>query len=125
MTKCPQVRRVLVVENDPDRLAVLRRRFRSARLTVATGYSDAIKALRACRFDVVLLDHDLGGSRNGCDVAFWMRRLPVARRPVRVLVHSSSVRGALAIATTLKWVGVRVEVRHYEQPYEPGRKPFV
>lgn len=64
---------------------------------VARNYAEAVRALAAHRFELVLLDHDLDDRhRNGQDVAFWLRRIPRYRRP-KVTIHSTNTRGAYAM----------------------------
>jgi len=93
-------RPALVVDDSPERLAAFRQQFGSA-ATYVTSYTAAVGALTATRFDQVWLDFDLGGAKNGADVAFSLRRLPRQRRP-RVFIHSENASGAYSMLTTLR-----------------------
>ncbi len=98
---------VLVVDDSPERLAAFRRQFGPA-ATYVTSYAAAVETLTASTFDEVWLDFDLGGRKNGTNLAFWLRRLPQQRRP-RVVIHSENPAGALAMFLTLR-SGFRVEM---------------
>lgn len=104
--------RVLVLEDNPERLDFFRHFFPGC--VTATSYPEAVSALAGPRFDEIWLDHDIGGTENGADVAFWMAtKLPRANWPDRVVVHSWSVPGSLAITQTLRRIGMPVEQRKY------------
>lgn len=112
-------RRVLLVEDSPERIAWFRRRLRTAILKVARNYADAVKALGGPRFDLVLLDHDIDdAARNGQDVAAFMAmRLARCRRPARVVVHSTDPAGSLGIERTLVRAGFVAD----GSPFPPAR----
>lgn len=66
--------RILIVEDEPDVLAVLQRFFslEGYRTTVATTGPQALEMVRAGRFDLVLTDYSLPGA-TGMDVARAVR----------------------------------------------------
>ena len=103
--------RVFVLEDNPERLEFFRNF--SPGCVTATSYAEAVSALEGPRFDVAWLDHDIGGTENGSDVAFWMAQMPRAKWPDKVFVHSWSVPGSLAIFMTLQRAGFEVEQRKY------------
>ena len=103
--------RVFVLEDNPQRLELFRKTFPDC--VTAVSYPEAIAALEGPRFDLIYLDHDIPGSENGADVAFWMTRMPREKWPDKVIVHSWSVRGSLAIYVTLKRVGFEVVQERY------------
>jgi CheY-like chemotaxis protein len=125
------LRRTLVVENHPDRIAWFREKLAGHDITVATAYQQAVEALARRRFHWVFLDHDLDSpSANGQDVAAWAAdHLRPTKRPALVVVHSSSAAGALGIFATLRAAGFKVETdpfppRRAEQPRSrPAPKP--
>ena len=49
---------VLVVEDNPERIAYFREKLKGYDLTVATTPAEGVKAVESRRFDVVFLDHD-------------------------------------------------------------------
>jgi CheY-like chemotaxis protein len=110
-----RARRVLVVEDDRERVEALKRRFRSTTVRVATNYRNAVTALALERFDLVSLDHDIDDrDRNGQDIAAFMAtRLGRRRRPACVLVHSTNPAGSYGIYTTLKHAGFDVDAKPF------------
>jgi hypothetical protein len=105
-------KRVFVLEDNPERLEFFRSF--SPGCVTAMSYDDAVGALAGSRFDEVWLDYDIVGTKNGCDVAYWMAtQLSRTSWPGLVLVHSWNVRGSLAIIQTLRHFGMPVEQRRY------------
>lgn len=102
----------LVVEDCPERDAELRRRLAGYGVTIARSYDEALVELHAATFDVVSLDYDLGGP-NGNDVAMFLARLPVPRRPHVVIVHSMNPVGAQRILRTLETAGIATIYRPF------------
>lgn len=98
MSKQPPVRkiRVLAIEDDAKRLALLKEYFQHERLIVvaATSAQAAIRTVKNERFDLILLDHDLaqnnplgaeGAEMSGTNVASALAASQVNRRtPVKV-----------------------------------------
>lgn len=79
--------------------------------------AEARKALAARVYDLVCLDHDLGGKQmvesrseegTGYHVAMAMEALPAEQRPADVVVHSYNPIGALRMANRLRSAGFRV-----------------
>lgn len=91
--------KILVVEDDEFRVQLFKRWLRGHAVTVAPTARQAIRLLRRRRFDVVFLDHDLGGrvlvdpadKNTGAEVARFM-----AQRGLRIktIVHSHNPAGA-------------------------------
>lgn len=110
--------KVLVIENDPERLAIFRAMFPD-RLVVAPTYDRAVEAMSSRRFRAVYIDHDLDDTdRNGQDVAYWMARdLPRSKRPDIAIIHSTNIRGALGVQKTLEAAGFNV----VSDPFPPKR----
>jgi CheY-like chemotaxis protein len=78
---------------------------------------EAIAALAASTYDLVCLDHDLGGrvyvdildeEGTGYTVALAMEGMPEDRRPRETIVHSFNPEGARRIADRLGKAGFRV-----------------
>lgn len=78
----------------------------------AANVEAAKKALTEDVFDVVCLDHDIGGQmlacneNCGCNVAEFIKTLPASRVPLVVLVHSMNPDGATRMMGTLDGAGV-------------------
>ena len=91
--------KVLFLEDDHNRIAKARREFVGSDLTVAETAQSAIAALDANRFDLVSLDHDLGGTvmaesdgNSGYAVARHIAAMEAP--PVFVIIHSFNPVGA-------------------------------
>jgi hypothetical protein len=110
-------RRILVVDDAPERLAAFRRRFGSA-ATYVNSYTDAVESLTTGAFEEVWLDFDLGGRKNGADLAFWLRRLARRRHP-KVFIHSENAAGALSMLLTLRG---RLQVEMRQPPVPRSRR---
>jgi hypothetical protein len=74
---------------------------------VARTYNDGIAALSERKWDVLLLDHDLGDfsgpdgrERNGYHIVCWLEEHP-EQMPDKVIVVSSNPAGRLNIARVL------------------------
>lgn len=100
---------MLIVEDDPDDLALLKRAFAKAAIdpsyAVATDGDAAIAALDAAAArgtapKLVLLDLKLP-RRSGFEVLQWMRAHVTLRRVPVVILTSSSINGDLARAYDL------------------------
>lgn len=91
------VSRILLVEDDPDRVAVFREELDGREMEVAATAQEALRLLTGPRYDLVFLDHDLeGGARvyidpeepgTGYQVAKHLAERP-EYRGVPVVVHS-------------------------------------
>ena len=91
--------RVLIVEDTPDRQAVLKSLYKNqAWVLVHTGQR-ALKLLGAFTFDIVSLDYNLAGDLTGADVAAGLLAHVAAGR--RVVVHSQNPRGVTRILEIL------------------------
>lgn len=109
-------RRLLVVDDSAERIEFFRLRLGTRGVFFAMTYAEAVAALRRLRFRRLFLDHDLGGTRNGSDLAYWLtRRLPRTHRP-DVIIHSANSAGTLAMLNTLKRAGFAVAT----QPFPPS-----
>lgn len=90
--------RILIVEDDAFRILLFRQWLRGHDLAIAETARRAIRLLRRQAFDVVFLDHDLGGRvlvdpsdpNTGAEVARFMARAGVA---TRTIIHSHSPDG--------------------------------
>lgn len=91
--------RVLLVEDLPDRQAVLASIYRGHAWVAVTTGARAITLLTVFDFDIISLDYNLGGELTGADVA---AAIATSRhRATRVVVHSQNPRGAAEICTHL------------------------
>ena len=105
--------RRLVLDDSQERLCVFAATFHGC--CCVTTYEAAVQALKGARFDEVYLYHDLGTSKNGCDVAYWMTQyLPLYKRPSVVVVHSWNTAGAAAIRQTLERYNFNVRVEPFK-----------
>jgi len=92
---------VLVLDDDNNRLVRFRRGLLNHNVTTATNAKEAIAQLQSHDWDVVFLDHDLGGTGQpepsgpgtGWEVAKWLQDNP-KHIPPHVIVHSFNPAGA-------------------------------
>lgn len=67
-------------------------------------------------FDVVYLDHDLGETHTGMDVARYITGgLAVQKRPLQVIVHSHNTAGAERMEAELRAAGITAA----REPFAP------
>lgn len=91
--------RVLIIEDNPERQAILTKLYRShAWVLVHTGRR-AMTLLQAYRFDLVSLDYHLAGDLTGADVAQSLLATP--NSTARLVIHSMNPAGAAEIARLL------------------------
>ncbi len=102
--------KVLFLDDDHNRIRKAREYFSEDALFVAETAPQAISILeKESKFDVVSLDHDLGGKVycpsdefSGYEVANYIAGMPVERRPYRVVVHTYNPAGADNMMRALK-----------------------
>ena len=85
---------ILILEDDPDRVKKFKRKFIGNVIEIVDTPADAIFLLEHKEWDVLFLDHDLGGEvyvpsgpGTGYEVAEWLSKNP-DRMPERVILHS-------------------------------------
>lgn len=107
--------RLLILDDDLVRHEFFRAAHARHDRVHALTSAEAIDALSlGARFDVALLDHDLGpGDATGEDVARYIAAMPVGHRPLKVIVHSWNPAGAQRMVDILRDAGVPA-----------GAKPF-
>jgi CheY-like chemotaxis protein len=67
----------LIVEDNPDMNFLMQHVLQeSYDVEAVTGYDDAVGLARQRRFDLILMDINLGSERTGIDVLHELRRLP-------------------------------------------------
>jgi CheY-like chemotaxis protein len=91
-TKIPM--RILILEDSPERQRKMRQRLIGHVVEIAETAQAAIDRLRDERWDVLCLDHDLGGQQmvesgpgTGYEVAKWLEGNK-DRIPERIVLHS-------------------------------------
>ena len=108
---------ILVLDDSPLRLNIFRRRFEAngAKVTTVSTAQDAIDVLTAHDFDLICLDHDLGGQppeyygqdcdpdhhNTGSAVARWMKENP---KPYKVMLHTRNPIGAASMKSILETI---------------------
>ena len=109
--------KILVLDDSPLRLNVFRQHFESQEIIVITVSTaqEAINALTSQEFDLICLDHDLGGkppmyygencdpshANTGSEVARWMAQHP---KPYKVILHSRNPIGINSMRTILETI---------------------
>jgi CheY-like chemotaxis protein len=94
--------KILVLEDDPQRQRSFKNwAYQGHDLTIVSTVGEAIKELEQSDFDVVCLDHDLGGQtyvqsmgkeETGYLVAVWLANNP-DRQPRNIILHSLNPAG--------------------------------
>jgi CheY-like chemotaxis protein len=113
--------RILILDDVDGRHLVIAGRFPTDERVHVKSTSEAIAALgpTAPRFDLALLDHDLGEDPlNGVDVARAIAALPPQSRPTLVIIHSHNPNGAERMRDIL--LDVQIDVRI--EPFSGLRK---
>lgn len=108
--------RILVLEDNPERIKRFRDELRFTKAYVAVNARHAIGLLGDFRFDVVFLDHDLGGEENvesdskntGAEVCRWVSMHPGNCADTRFIIHSLNPVGAMEMERLLRDAGLKV-----------------
>jgi len=87
--------RILILEDDPNRHVRFRRNLIGAEITIVDQAQDAIELLKTKEWDLLCLDHDLGGKihvdssepNTGYAVAKWLEENPKFQ-PKEIILHS-------------------------------------
>jgi len=94
--------KILVLEDDQNRIEEFKKSFRSEHRVIYTDDAEmAINHLKENTFDILFLDHDLGGCvyvdtneyQTGSTVAKWLSENK-DRMPPRVILHTLNSYGA-------------------------------
>jgi DNA-binding LytR/AlgR family response regulator len=98
---------VFILDDDPNRVSWFRRALIGYHIDFAANVADSLLMLRNCEYDIIFLDHDLGGpftpgdDGDGIDVAKVMVAEMLQRNAV-IFVHSCNPIGTNDIVSTLK-----------------------
>lgn len=92
--------KILILEDNEDRIIQFKNNFALYPPTVVENANDAIKQLTDNKWDVLFLDHDLGGSvhvsidekNTGSEVARFLKKNP-DKIPGLVILHSLNIDG--------------------------------
>lgn len=91
---------ILILDDDLTRHAIFNEKLKNHDVTGVYHAKDCIRELKEHTWDVVFLDHDLGGYQmvdsgigTGWEVADWLNKNP-DRKPEQVLIHSLNPPGA-------------------------------
>lgn len=92
--------KILILEDDDNRIVYFRRNLYGHDVIVTKFSKEAIGLLKKFKFDVLFLDHDLGGKQmvapgenTGSEVAEWLNAHP-DRQPPSINIHSYNPDGA-------------------------------
>lgn len=113
--------KVFVLEDDPVRILWFRERFFNHDLTVATSVKEGVEAFKG-PYDLVCLDHDLGGRQmvdsdeEETGATFVRRMLDKLVRCDAVFVHSYNAFGAKRMGEMLGDAGAMVAVAPFRGP---------
>lgn len=86
--------KILILEDDAERIKLFRQNLIGHDLDITDSSKQAIKLLKSNKYNVIFLDHDLGGKQNvasgedtGYEVALWLSKNP-ERKPNQIIIHS-------------------------------------
>jgi CheY-like chemotaxis protein len=89
-----KVLKILILDDDKGRLADFRNNLSGHTVDCVETVSETIEWLNKKTYDVVFLDHDLGGKQlvpsgpgTGFEVAEWLRDHP-DRKPKTIIIHT-------------------------------------
>ena len=102
------VKKIFVLEDDPDRLAWFKEAYADAELHTTKHLDEARKLLAHNNYDTVYLDHDLGdfdttltgytehtrSLETGYHLAVWLADRPTVQKNATVIIHSMNPGGA-------------------------------
>jgi len=104
--------RILILEDDPERQIRFRRKM-IGHYVIITEFADcAIRLLQEENWDLLCLDHDLGGKvlvdsstelNTGHAVAKWLEEHP-DRQPEQIILHSLNPAGRQNMADCLRFL---------------------
>lgn len=103
---------ILILEDDANRIGTFKRKLAHHDLTIVETAQDAIGQLATKCFDVIFLDHDLGGEQmvstvganTGSEVVRWMcANIEVA---CHVIIHSLNTPAAIDMHAKLTIIGM-------------------
>ena len=100
--------KVLVLEDNQDRINLFKQIFRNSNLLIVTNIDDFIREIRRDVFDRIYMDHDLGGgafvpSENettGYQAAKYMVEYDL-QKEAEIIIHSMNPAGAEAMRNVL------------------------
>jgi CheY-like chemotaxis protein len=90
---------ILILEDCSNRCVHFKRALIGHNVTITEHSKEAIEILSKSKFDILFLDHDLGGMQmvasgenTGYEVAEWLRHNP-GRKPGKIFLHSLNTPG--------------------------------
>lgn len=96
---CQQLR-ILILEDDPNRVKKFTQALIDHEVSVTDSSKVCIELLKTKKFDVLMLDHDLGGEvyvksgeNTGYEVACFLEENP-DKQPTQIFIHSLNGVGA-------------------------------
>jgi len=106
------MKKVLIVEDFQERIDTIISFLIQHEITVAKNMSDGLELLKTKEFDIVFLDHDIGGSlMTGSDLAkIWYKEWASfkCQKPL-IIIHSMNIEKATVMESFLKPVALKVE----------------
>jgi DNA-binding NtrC family response regulator len=104
---------VLILDDETHRHEAFDKQYGGCTVYHAYNLEQFRKHLRATKFDVISLDHDLGTRETGQDAAKAITSLRTVDVPELCIVHSWFEPGAKEIYRILYSAGIKVEIRRF------------
>jgi CheY-like chemotaxis protein len=105
--------KILILEDDMERVEQFHKNLQPHTLFFTDRTGDAIHLLKTQKWDVLFLDHDLGGQvyqesgpGTGYEVAGFLEQNPDLMPP-NIVIHSLNFPGAEKMAQALRWKATR------------------
>lgn len=99
--------KILILDDDMNRHCIFNKKLVGHEVTNVITSKEAIQQLSSFNFDIVFLDHDLGGEvfvksgeNTGFEVAVWLSE-NTDRQPSRIIIHSLNPVGAVNMKSKL------------------------
>lgn len=100
---------IFILEDDPNRQKLFMRKFIGHEVVIVDNVTDAINELKAKPFDLIFLDHDLGGEifvnseneNTGYQLAKWIKEQDQILKNSTFIIHSLNPVGAQNIKAIL------------------------
>lgn len=96
---------ILILEDDAERIGSFVKKYADHSLTITNNATLAINYLKNDKFDVIFLDHDLGGKQMdwveencGMVVAKWISENPIESK---IIVHSFNTPRAMTMLSLM------------------------
>lgn len=102
--------KIFILEDNPDRIYTFMNTYKLDEVTISNNAHEAIKILKNSKFDLIFLDHDLGGQYNVSSLqqntgAQVVPAIKEQNLDTPIIIHSFNSRGAQNMNFILEQIG--------------------